>query len=485
MLKQLFRDSVTYTLPRLLTAAVGIFLLPLYTSRLTSSELGLFDMGSIVMSIASLVVALEVSQGAARYYCDDADPVRRREYFSTALAFTFAAFAVFCAVAVIAAPYAASAILGPGATAVTVVLVAAAATAVSAFQLGVAQLRWLLRPAAFVFCCILQLVVNASVAVSLVMKGGYGVHGLLWGVIAGAAAAFAASLWMARDGLGFSLSRARLHEMLAFSGPLVTSSAAVWIALYVDRLAIKELMTLADLGRYGVAYRFANAVDIVMVGFDKAFMPLLYANYRDPVTRLALAKALRMLVALGGAILLALAAAAHDLVHLLATPEYQSAVPLVPVLAGGVLLSRLTSIAPGLWIANRTAAVAGINVSIAVVNLILNVVLIPRLGLIGAGLATATSALFGFTVNMIASQRQYPVSHDWSRLLAGSIVLGVGIAVLLGFGARFAPLSPLGIVAKAFTATTMLALAAAILLTRDEWRGIGLSLRRRALLVTG
>ena len=46
--------------------------------------------------------------------------------------------------------------------------------------------------------------------------------------------------------------------------PLVLSGIGVFIALYIDRIAIKDLLGLEKLGIYGVAYRFAGVAFLVM-----------------------------------------------------------------------------------------------------------------------------------------------------------------------------------------------------------------------------
>ncbi len=478
MLKQLWRDSVAYSIGRVLTAVLGIFLLPLYTAHLAPNQYGLYDMGNAVMSIAMLLVALEIAQGAARYYCEDDDPLRRREYFSTALLFTLGAFALLWIVALLAAPHLAKPLLGPDASADTLVLVATAAAAAAGFRLGQAQLRWMLRPRAFLACSLFQVALGTAVAAVLVVYWDHGAHGLIWGLVIGNGAGFALTMWLGRRGIGMHWSSTRLREMLAFSLPLVASSGAVWIALYVDRLAIKELMTMADVGRYGVAYRFAAAVDLLMFGFDKAFVPLLYANYRDPNTKVALVKLLRILIVAGGAILLLLAAVSHELLYMLVAPAYRDGANLVPVLAASVLLTRLGSIGPGLWIASRTGLVAGINIGVAIINLLLNLLLIPVLGVMGSALATATSALLGFTINMAASQRHYPAAHVWRRVILGGALIAAGIAALLGLGAGFAPLSAAGIVLKALTAACALLFVAVAVFEREEWAALAMLARR-------
>jgi O-antigen/teichoic acid export membrane protein len=85
--------------------------------------------------------------------------------------------------------------------------------------------------------------------------------------------------------------------------------------------------------------------------------------------------------------------------------------------------------APGLGIAKRTGWIAAINIGGAAGNVILNYVLVPHLGIRGAALSTLLGNIAIFGANMIASQRLYPVPHDWRRL-GLAVVTGVGLFVL-------------------------------------------------------
>jgi O-antigen/teichoic acid export membrane protein len=359
-------------------------------------------------------------------------------------------------------------LLGPGANRFTVVLVALAASATACFRLASSQLRWLMRPWSFLACSVLQAVASALVSIWLLVVVGAGVHALFWGVIVGNALGFVLALWAGREGIGLALDAAKLRRMLTFSLPLVASSAAVWLTLYADRLAIKGLLTMNDLGLYGAAYRFAAAIDMVMVAFEAAFMPIVYATYRDPETPSTLAKLLRLMVLLGIALLLGLAAYSRELLFVLTSQEYAGAAVLVPILAGGVLLTRLSTLAPGLWIANRTASIAWINVGISVGNLSLNLLLIPVLGVAGAALATVLAGALGLAVNLRASHAHYPVPHQWMRLVGGLLLGAIGSAALMKLSNLFEPLSIEGVAIKGLAAAAIAGAALLLLFSGFE-----------------
>jgi O-antigen/teichoic acid export membrane protein len=84
--------------------------------------------------------------------------------------------------------------------------------------------------------------------------------------------------------------------------------------------------------------------------------------------------------------------------------------------------------APGLGLAKRTRTIAVLNVAAAVLNTALNFLLIPRLGLMGAAVATLIGSIFTAVAYVILGSRHYRVPHAWPGLLGAA---GVGALVLL------------------------------------------------------
>jgi O-antigen/teichoic acid export membrane protein len=72
-------------------------------------------------------------------------------------------------------------------------------------------------------------------------------------------------------------------------------------------------------------------------------------------------------------------------------------------------------------IAKKTKIIASINITAALVNVVLNIILIPLFGITGSALATMAGFCIMFSAYMIASQRYYPVPHRWSIILSATL----------------------------------------------------------------
>jgi O-antigen/teichoic acid export membrane protein len=215
----------------------------------------------------------------------------------------------------------------------------------------------------------------------------------------------------------------KCKQMLAFSIPLVFSGAGVFVLMYADRIAVRQLLSLSALGIYAVGYRLASVVTLSMVGSQMALTPLIYQHFDLPETPFQIARIFRWVLALALPLILFMSAFSREAVSLLATPHYGAASRVVFPLAVAFLFSNLYIFAPGAWIAKKTTTIALINVGAAVVGIALNWVLIPVFGLLGAAFANGAAAAAAFAAYVVVGQRSYPIPYAWKRVSAAVILV--------------------------------------------------------------
>jgi O-antigen/teichoic acid export membrane protein len=476
VLKRFLNDAAVYGVAAILSRGIAFILLPLYTHRLAPADFGTADLFAVLTSLANVTVALEISQAVARFQADAQTTEERAAVASTALWFTVGCYAVLSVAVAAAAGPVSVALLGAPARPELVRLALATAVAYGFFYLLQNQLRWDLRPRAYAVASVALTGVTVGASLVLVMIYELGVRGVLMAQLAGNAAGVGIAFAFARRSYRFAFDWSQCRRMLAFSLPLVPSSVAVFVALYVDRLALKQLTTLADVGLFGVGYRLASAVGLVLVGFQSALTPLVYAHHAEPDTPAQLARIFRLFAAIALAACAGVAVFAPEIVALVSRPSYYAAAAVVPLLAPAVLLAQMYVFAPGLALAKRTRRVAALNLGGAALNSGLNFALIPLLGIRGAAVATLVGAAATFAGYMVMSQRLYPVPHRWARLAASTAAVAAAAAVAARLGAG----TPAAVAAKlALLAATAVVFVRVRLVEPAELRRVGRALRAR------
>jgi O-antigen/teichoic acid export membrane protein len=170
-----------------------------------------------------------------------------------------------------------------------------------------------------------------------------------------------------------------------------------------------------------------------MNSLSSSLTPLIYNTYRKEQTPFELARIFRLLVAGTLLMLLALSIFATEILHLMTTPNYYSAAIIIPFLALSAALSGFYIFTPGLFIANDTWLISVINVASGLLNLGLNYVLIPALGLTGAALATCLALSLNLAVSLFFSQRRYHIPIQWDRVGWGGLISIVILYIGMSF----------------------------------------------------
>lgn len=428
LLKRVLQDAGIYGVGAVVAGALGVLLLPVYARLLSKAEFGVLELLVVVGALVKLAVALQITQGVARLYGDAEGEPERGRLISTAWWFSALAYSLFAAAAVAGAAWIAPRLLGASGSQGIWVVGALGMSAGGVFYFWTHMLRWQLLPGKYARALIAQVVASHGIGLYLLVVHGWGVLGVLAGQLTGNLIGAGMGWWWSRARCRLAFSRQKLREMLAYSTPLVPSSLAVFVALYIDRIAISRFMTMEDLGLYSVGFRLASASGLILVGFRSAWMPQVLASYKEKDAPAQMAKVFRYFMFLVLGVVMGLGLFAPELLRLLTTAEFLPVAKVVPLLAAATVLSSMYLFAPGLELAKRTRVIAVINVVAAAVNTGLNVLLIPLWGLYGAAVATLTSAALSFALYMRKSQKLYPVPHEWRRHLASVVIVAIAVA---------------------------------------------------------
>jgi O-antigen/teichoic acid export membrane protein len=142
-----------------------------------------------------------------------------------------------------------------------------------------------------------------------------------------------------------------------------------------------------------------------------------------------------MLLAVFGFLCVAVTAFASDLLAILTQPAYFGAAAAVPPLAIGMVAYASTSISSsGIGLMKRTSLLALASGLVAVLNVVLNLVLIPPYGMIGSAWATAISYITLSAVLLVVAQRLWPVRYE-----VRNSVLTIGLMALFTAAASMIP----------------------------------------------
>lgn len=437
MLKSLLKDSVIYALPTFVSRGLSLFLVPLYTRVLVPGDYGALDLFMVFAGIVNLTVAMEISQAVARFYTSEKEPLKKISYASTAFWFTIISLFLFCSIVLVFVVPISKFVMGKSGLELIFKIGILHLFLYGLVYLMQNQLRWELRSKSYAILSIVYSIVTTLLSVWLAYYQQTGLVGLMWGMVGGGLITVALGAWQLRCTFKFQFDRTILIEMLRFSIPLVPASIAVWCSSYVDRLMINHYLGLTEVGIFGIGFRLASVVSLIMVGFQMALTPLIYTHHENPETPKEIAKIFRLFISLCLIFFILMNLIAHDLLVIFTQPKFYEAKNVIILLVPSIIFSQIYIFAPGLFIAKKTFYIVWIQVLGAIINFILNLILIPMMSYTGAALATMLSQGLVFVILMFFSQKYYPIPYQWFKIIMAvffTVLLILGVEQLVNQG---------------------------------------------------
>ncbi|HTR97948.1 MAG TPA: oligosaccharide flippase family protein [Candidatus Acidoferrales bacterium] len=464
-LKRLSGDSLVYGLGQVGGKAVNLLLVPVLTRVLVPQQYGVADLVVAYSASALLVLVFGMDSALARFFYEQENREQRIRMASTSLAWRLmTGGTVALLLATFARPLAGRLLGGEvyakylriGALSLPFTLVALYANDV---------LRVTFQPWKFIALNVAQTLLVGGLTLWFVLARHLGVAGALYGKLIGDGLAAALGLVLCRHSLRPRFSRTLLRQMLAFGLPLVPVSVAYGIIGFVDREALQRTASLETVGVYGVAMKFFAVITMGVQAFNLAFGPFAYARARDADAPRLYARVFA--IYLGGALFGALVVGlfAPGIVSVLATPRYAAAAAPALWLAFAAVAQGAYSVAVlGLTLSLRTSLLGWIAGAAALVAIVANQVLTPRLGAEGAALSTFLAHATSCVLAYVVAQRVRPFPYRGMRLAALAAA-----ALALGAGAmRLAPAGMAGVAVRLGAVLAFALLAAALQIWKDR-----------------
>jgi O-antigen/teichoic acid export membrane protein len=200
---------------------------------------------------------------------------------------------------------------------------------------------------------------------------------------------------------GYWRPRFRLAcEMLKYGIPVATASMPQLLNQRVDQLIVVSFLSIEDLGYYAVATSWASATSLAASAIASVVFPRISGAAPERRTQL-LKKALATTAGVTVATAFVLAASGARLIPLVFGPRFLAAVPVSYfLLAASTFRAISDSLGAGLKGMGFPSGVMAAELSGVLVSLPLLGMLVPRLSLIGAGLAAIAGAAVSCAVGV-------------------------------------------------------------------------------------
>jgi O-antigen/teichoic acid export membrane protein len=183
------------------------------------------------------------------------------------------------------------------------------------------------------------------------------------------------------------------RRMLVFGIPMIAFELSGIVLNIGDRYVIEAMLGNEALGVYSAGYNFCQYVQVVfLAALSQAVAPMFVRSWEEKgaeETAQFVRKTLHYYLLAAFPLVAGISAVGREMLVVLASDKYTNGATIIPYVAGGMAVDgALSMLAAGLYIQKRTMIMAALMAFCAVLNVALNIGLIPSLGIVGAALAT-------------------------------------------------------------------------------------------------
>ena len=428
--KRLFKSLGIYGLGDAATSLLNFLLLPVYTRYLTPAEYGVIALLVVLEAVVKILFRWGVDSAFMRLYYDCSDDRSRQSLTSTIFFFMLVLNGVLVLIASGSAPWLSGWLFGTADQANILRLAFLNIFLISFFFLPYSVLRIREQPKPVVALAFFRSATVLVTRLVLVIGVGLGVLGVvLADLLVSVVFVVVSSKWVLPF-LRVTFSKDVLRDALKFGLPKLPHGFAHNAIALSDRYLLSLFVSINQVGVYLIGATFGLALKLLLGAFDYAWAPFYLGVMKEPRAKEIYSSVTTYMFGIEALLVAGVAVASTDLVYLMTTPEYYGAAIVIPWIAVGVLFQgvyQLTSI--GLTITKRTRYYPAATGIAAVVNVVSNLLLIPRYGLVGAAWANAVSYADLAGSAMYFSQKHYHIDYEWSRLIRITVVAVVAYAM--------------------------------------------------------
>ena len=426
---RLFSNTAIFTVGKFVSKLIVIFMLPFYTACLSSAEYSTADLitnlCNLIIPIAGLGVSEGIFRGAAEKNVD------KESFFTNGIVIMLIGSAGFLALSPI--------LLAVEYFSAYVLLIIAYVLASNIHSVCSQYICAIGRTKLFAGQGILNTALTVGLNILFLAGFDMGIEGYVLSIVLADTLTTVFLFFIARLYGAFSAKKISCHimkDMLKFCLPLVPSTIFWWITSVSDRYMVAAMRSDAENGLYTAAYKIPTLLTYVVTIFNDAWK-LSAVSEGDDLTEKTnfYSKAFKYYIAImfmGGA---GLAVTARLSSGILFDSSYSAAWIFIPALSAATVFTALnTFMGSAYFTVKRTGMSFWTSLVGAVLNIILNLIMIPDWGFgwgaMGASVATLISYFVVFIIRAATMKKFIPFKLYPVKLILNTVML-LAISIIM------------------------------------------------------
>ncbi|QNG60237.1 oligosaccharide flippase family protein [Bacillus sp. PAMC26568] len=431
-LKRLGGDSLLYALMNVGTKLIAFLMLPIYTTYLSPSEMGAFELVEAVVSILTFVIIFGTDNALAYYFYKTEIEEEKEQFFKAALSFRLLLAGFIFFLFLVFGPPIAEHLLKNSAYYHVLLLAGVVLFVEAVITLVLTYERFLFKSKKVAGLTVLKLLLVAILSFVFLKFLNWKVESIYVGRLISGLLIILLIFKQLWSFISFRIDKALLKKLLVYGAPLVPASIAFWVITFSNRFFLTVFESLDSSGIYGVAVKFATVISLLTSSVQMAWRPYSMSIKDSPDAKKIYSNIFYLILIIGMAGVIGIATIAPYLLQLMVPDKsYSEAADFIALLSLGSFLSfYYLIISVGLFLEEKTKVISVYVGLSAILSVILNIVLIPFYSIWGAVIALLISYLFVNISIFLRSQKVYHIPVSSVKLIfifIGGLVSTVSI----------------------------------------------------------
>lgn len=442
---KVFKNSIYYLVASTLPSAVAIFIVPVYTFFLSPQDYGVLALTQAFGTLLPIFFSLSIHSSIGRYYFE----FQGEELKSYISSITVLMFVTSCLMLLITNIYLDSilSIIFPKTPheyyfLFRVTLIVVFCRVFSSVFTIIIRVRE--QANLFMRLSLSLFLINMSVALIEIVVLRRGLYGMVEATLIGSILEALFYLYPIRKLYGWKFNPKMLIAPIKYSIPTIPHALSGYIFMYSDRIILEKYIALSLIGLYAISDKIAMVFKNIVNKFNDAFGPhFMKIAITDKHQAIQDAKILATrLITLVSVAVAFFSIFSVEIMHVFLNPRYFDAWVMIPILASSYIFRSLYCFSTiGLFFAGKTGKVALITIIAGIVNIVMNICLIPYFGIMVAVYSTVVAFALTYIMSLIISRNIYPVAIESVRLFIPIIYMYSTIIISYFINLGFDPLT--------------------------------------------
>lgn len=443
--KRLGKETLIYGTSTIVARLFNFFLVPVYTYYLATSQYGVIATVFAFMALFNIVYQYGMDQAYLRFAQDHKD----KNVFSTPFNAVLMTSVALSLIIYTLSPYIAAA-LGIGRENAYLIKYCCFILALDALNIiPFAKLRFEHRAWHFVIIRTVSIMVNVAGNLLALACFKAGVDGIFMAGIAASLASLILLLPVIKEDFKLAFDTKLFKAMFAFSWPFIPAGMASIMVNVIDKPLLSHLAGLSEVGIYQANFKIGVFMMLAVSMFDQAWRPFFIQASAKPDCKELFAEIFTYFAAAASWLFLGLSLLIPTIIQTkflgfnLIHESYWSGLNIIPlVLAGYLFYGFYINFMVAPVLTKKTKVLMFITLAGAAASVITNIILVPVIGIVGAGWAIFVSYVVMALALFIFLQRNYPVNYHYKKL---SLMACAALLVLMGnmFAGQMPPIHAL------------------------------------------